>query len=194
VTARTDAVTYADIDREGNAAAILAVSDRGLMNGTRVGNEIYFKPTASISRVEFLVTAMQAAGISAADVASAVNPVFADSEAIPAAMRPFVNYAAGKGYVSGKTVDGRLCFCPHEDITRAEAAVILSNIIGYAVEDTVTAFADESAVPAWSGEALTALRALGILVTPDGNAHARDTMTRSETAAWLYRTVRVMAS
>lgn len=193
VTARHDAVTYADIDSEGNAAAILAVSDRGLMNGTRVGSEIYFKPTASISRVEFLVTAMQAAGITAADVASAVNPVFADSEAIPAAMRPFVNYAAGKGYVNGKTVDGRLCFCPNEAITRAEAAVILSNIIGYAVEDTVTAFADESAVPAWSGEALTSLRALGILVTPDGNARARDTMTRSETAAWLYRTVRVMA-
>ena len=94
--------------------------------------------------------------------------------------------------ISGKSSDGALYLRPDESITRAEAAVILSNIIGYAVEDTVTAFADESSLPAWSGEALTSLRALGILQCPDGNAHATDAMTRGDTAVWLYRTVRLM--
>ena len=94
--------------------------------------------------------------------------------------------------LSGKTVDGQLCFCPNDKISRAEAAVILSNIIGYAVEDTVTAFADASTLPAWSGEALTSLRALGILQCPDGNAHAGKTMTRGDTAEWLDRTVQLM--
>jgi hypothetical protein len=107
-------------------------------------------------------------------------------------MRPFVTYAAQKGYINGKTLDGKLCFRPDESITRAEAAVILSNVIGYAVEDTVTAFADEEALPVWSGEALTSLRALGILQCPDGNAHAGKVMSRGETAAWLSRTARLM--
>lgn len=192
VIARPAAVSYADIDGEGDAAAILSVSAMGLMNGTRVGGENYFKPAEAVSRLEFLVTAMEAAGITAETVAGLGDPSFHDVAAIPTAMRPFVTYAAQKGYISGKTVDGKLCFKPHDPISRAEAAVILSNVIGYAVEDTVTAFADADALPAWSGEALTSLRALGILQCPDGNAHAGETMTRGDTAAWLKRTVQLM--
>ena len=192
VSPRPTAVTYADIEGEGNAAAILTVSEWGLMNGARVGSESYFKPTAAVSRLEFLVTAMEAAGITPEAVASSTLPAFADAESIPAAMRPYVGYAVQKGYISGKSLDGALYLRPDEAITRAEAAVILSNIIGYAVEDTVTAFADESSLPAWSGEALTSLRALGILQCPDGNARAGDTMTRGDTAEWLERTIRLM--
>jgi hypothetical protein len=192
VTARPAAVSYADIDGEGNAAAILSVSAMGLMNGNRVGGETYFKPDAPMTRLEFLVTAMQAAGITTDTVAGVGDPAFADTAAIPTALRPFVTYASQKGYVNGKTVDGKLCFKPDETITRAEAAVILSNVIGYAVEDTVTAFADEAALPAWSGEALTSLRALGILQCPDGNAHAGKTLTRGDAAEWLDRTVQLM--
>jgi hypothetical protein len=192
VTPRPAAVSYADIDGEGNAAAILSVSAMGLMNGNRVGGETYFKPDAPMTRLEFLVTAMQAAGITTDTVADLGDPAFTDSVAIPVALRPFVTYAAQKGYISGKTVDGKTCFKPDETITRAEAAVILSNVIGYAVEDTVTAFADASTLPAWSGEALTSLRALGILQCPDGNAHAGKTMTRGDTAEWLDRTVQLM--
>ena len=194
VTPRPDAVTYSDIEGEDHAAAILSVSAAGLMNGTRVGNETYFKPGESISRVEFLVTALQAAGITAEQVASAPALTFADTDAIPAAMRPFVSYAVEKHYIGGKAVNGEVYFKPHDSITRAEAAVILSNIIGYAVEDTVTAFADEASLPAWSEKALTSLRALGILAVPDGNAHPALTMTRADTAAWLYNTVRLMKS
>ena len=192
VIARPAAVSYADIDGEGDAAAILSVSAMGLMNGTRVGGETYFKPAEAVSRLEFLVTAMEAAGITAETVAGLGDPSFHDVAAIPTAMRPYVTYAAQRGYIGGKTVDGKLCFKPHDLISRAEAAVILSNVIGYAVEDTVTAFADADALPAWSGEALTSLRALGILQCPDGNAHAGETMTRRDTAAWLSRTIRLM--
>ena len=192
VSARPASVTYADIDGEGNAAAILAVSEWGLMNGTRVGSETYFKPSASVSRLEFLVTAMEAAGITADTVATAATPELADMESIPEAMRTYVSYAMQKGYIGGKTVDGRLYFRPDEQISRAEAAVVLSNIIGYAVEDTVTAFADEQSMPVWSEQAFTSLRALGVLQCPDGNAHAEKIMTRGDTAEWLYRTVKLM--
>jgi len=186
------APTYADVEGRTDAAPILAVSAAGLMNGTQVGSEIYFKPDESISRVEFLVTAMQAAGISADTVASSTCPDFADTADIPTAMRPFVGYAVEKNYVAGRTVDGKLCFRPGDSITRAEAAVILSNIIGYAVEDTVTTFADADSLPSWSEEALTSLRALGILTAPDGNAHPSATMTRADAAGWLHRSMRLM--
>ena len=192
VVARPGTVTYADMDGVGEAAAILSVSSVGLMNGTRVGSETYFKPENTISRVEFLVTALQAAGVTAQTLSNQPPLDYADAEEIPAAMRPFVSYATQKKYIGGKEVDGELCFRPHDPITRAEAAVILSNIIGYAVEDTVTAFADAETVPAWSERALTSLRALGVLSAPDGNAHPTTYMTRAATAAWLCKTMQLM--
>jgi hypothetical protein len=192
VTAKPTSVAYADVEGRTDTAAILAVSSMGLMNGTRVGSEAYFKPEETISRVEFLVTALQAAGVTADTVASAKLPDFADAEEIPAAMRPYVAYAVEKNYIGGKVRDGQNRFLPNESISRAEAAVVLSNIIGYAVENTVTAFADAEALPAWSEEALTSLRALGILDIPDGHARPSEVMTRACTALWLWRTVRLM--
>lgn len=185
-------VTYSDIKGVNEAGAILTVSSLGLMNGTQVGSECYFKPAESISRVEFLVTALQAAGIGQKEVASLTAPSVADSADIPTAMQPYVSYALQKNYISTKTLSGQSYFRPNDTISRAEAAVILSNIIGYATEDTVTAFADADAMPAWSSQAMTSLRALGILVASDGNANAGNTMTRATTAAWLARAIQLM--
>lgn len=185
-------VTYADIDGTDHAAAIINISAKGLMNGTRVGNDAYFKPDAAVSRVEFLVTAMQAAGIGSEQLANFGNPQVGDCEDIPVAMRPYVSYALQKNYIGTKTVSGNAYFRPNDTITHAEAAVILSNIIGYANTDTVTAFADASAVPAWSQPALTSLSALGIMTSPDGKANAGATMTRATTAAWLSKTIQLM--
>ena len=192
VEATPDAAAFADIENHTAASSIIRACSTGLMNGTRVGATHYFKPTAAISRAEFLVTAMHAARIGEADVAAYTQTPFADDASIPVSMRGYVALAAERKYISGKTVDGQLCFCPDETISRAEAAVILSNIIGYATEDTVTAFADAATLPAWSTKALTSLSALGILVPMDGNAYPAATMTRADAAEWLTRTVKLI--
>ncbi len=185
-------VTYSDIDGEENAASILKISAMGLMNGTRVGNETYFKPDMAVSRLEFLVTAMQTAGISADKLTQFADPSVSDCDAIPSAMRPYVSYALQRNYIGTKTVSGKAYFRPDDSITHAEAAVILSNIIGYATDDTVTAFADASSVPAWSEPALTSLHALGVMTVSDGKANASATLTRATAAAWLSKTVQLM--
>lgn len=192
VSPQPDTVTYADIDGCEAAASILRVSQSGLMNGTQVGADAYFKPDQAVSRVEFLVTAMHAAGITSEDVKGLSEPSFADADDIPDTMARFVSLAVRRGYVTGKEIDGQLCFCPDETISRAEAAVILSNVIGYATKTTVTAFADEAAMPSWSVKAMTSLKSLGILTPGDGMADAGSLMTRADTALWLDRTIRVM--
>lgn len=194
VTAPPASVTFADVDDLTCAASALRITAAGIMNGTQVGKDCYFKPTEGISRAEFLVTAMNAAGITAEDIKGVTSTDFADNDEIPTAMRGYVAVAAQRGWINGKTVDGQKCFCPNETITRAEAAVILSNIIGYAKQTAVTAFADADKVPTWSMQALTSLRSLGVLVTTDGNADARATMTRGETAEWLCRTMQLMGN
>lgn len=193
ISEKPTSVTYADIEGIEQAAAILRVSAAGVMNGTRVGANQYFKPTEAMSRTEFLVIAMHAAGITEQDVAGLSAPSFADADQIPDTMAKYVSLAVRRGYVAGKQVDGELCFCPDETITRAEAAVILSNIIGYAKQTTVNAFADADAMPSWSVKAMTSLKSLGILTSGDGKADAQSLMTRADTALWLDRTMRVMA-
>lgn len=192
VTPRPSAVTFADIMGHNGESDILQVGLSGIMNGVKVGAENYFKPDETMNRVEFLVTAMHAAGIGGEDVQNLSAPTFADSEDISVAMQGYVSLAVQRGYVAGKMVDGELCFCPHESISRAEAAVILSNIIGYATKTTVTAFADQDNMPAWSVKAMTSLKALGILSPTDGNANASAKITRADTAVWLNRTMQVM--
>ena len=194
VTAPPASVTFADVDDLTCAASALRITAAGIMNGTQVGKDCYFKPTEGMSRAEFLVTAMNAAGIASEDVKGVTATAFADNGDIPAAMQGYVALAAQRGWINGKTVDGQRCFCPDEVISRAEAAVILSNIIGYAKQTAVTAFADADQVPAWSMQALTSLKSLGVLVTTDGNAQARDVMTRGETAEWLCRTMQLMGN
>ncbi len=192
VSAAPSSITFADIDGLACAASVIRISSAGIMNGTQVGADCYFKPTEGISRAEFLVTAMNAAGISAKDVEKLSTTSFADNDQIPASMRGYVALAAQRGHITGKKVDGQLCFAPDEVITRAEASVILSNIIGYATQTAVTAFADADKVPAWSVQAMNSLKSLGVLVTTDGHAQAREIMTRGETAAWLCRTMQLM--
>ena len=193
VSERPTQLSFADIDDHPAAASVIKVSMDGLMNGTVVGGVQYFKPDAPVSRVEFLVTAMHAAGITAADVENLSAPSFADASEIPDAMAKYVSLAVRRGYVAGKEVNGELCFVPNESISKAEAAVILSNIIGYAKQTTVTAFADADVMPAWSVKAMNSLKALGIFTPNDGNADATSRITRGEVAVWLDRTVRVMS-
>ena len=184
-------VTYADLDGEACAAAVLRVSSFGIMNGTRVGTADYFRPAVAMTRAEFLVTVMDAVGLTPSDADSAPTG-FADEASIPANMRPYVALAVNKGAVTGKTQNGKLCFCPDEIISRAEAAVILSNVIGYAKDTTVTAFADEDSLPEWSVPAMTSLRSLGLLAPTDNAARPSDPITRGEAAVWLSRTLQLM--
>ena len=164
----------------------------GIMNGTQVGKECYFKPEDEISRVEFLVTAMSAAGITSEDAAEYTSTSFADNGDIPVSMRGYVALAHKRGYIGGKTVDGKAKFVPHESISRAEAAVILSNIIGYANKTTATAFADTENIPAWADKAMTSLYVLGILDARDGEANPSAKINRGTTAVWLSATMQLM--
>ena len=185
-------VSFADIEGTRYAAAAIKVSYAGLMNGTQVGKDCYFKPEDEISRVEFLVTAMSAAGITEEDVEKYVSSGFDDNSDIPTSMRGYVALAKQRGYVGGKTVDGKVKFMPNESISRAEAAVILSNVIGYANKTTVTAFADTENIPSWADRAMTSLYALGILDAYSGDANPSAKIDRGTTAVWLAATMQLM--
>ncbi len=177
------AVRYTDMEGSSAAVAALRLTEAGVMSGRQVGNLYYFYPDESVSRVEFLVMAMHAAGIT--DVPTSKKTPFFDDADIPASMKGYVAAAYELGYISGTNVQGNTCFLPHEEITRAQAAVILDRIVGGSECEVIPTFADGSEIPAWAASAIYSLHAAGILTPSDGYMAPTEAVTREDTAQML---------
>ena len=190
VSAPAVSTVYSDLLGDGLYAHAISMTESGLMNGVQVGDYFYFEADREVSRAEFIVTAMNAIGIK--NVPDVSKTVFDDDDEISPEMKGYIALAYSKGYISGKNVDGALCFDPDETIKMSEAAVIVSNMIGYAKPKVTTVFADASDIPAWSETAIESLHTLGILELPDMKACANDTVTRGDMAKLLNRTMMVI--
>lgn len=176
-------MTYADmLDSRAHVAA-LTLTEAGVMSGEQIGKQYFFHPQETVTRAEFLVMAMHAVGIS--EVAPCEKTVFADDADIPAAMRGYVTAAYEMNYISGTLVEGKLCFLPNEEITRAQAAVMLSNIVGLCDVPVIPTFADQSEIPVWASEAIYSLSAAGIMSSEGGYIAPTAQITREQTATML---------
>ncbi len=178
-------VTYADMQDSEALGAALTLGAAGIMSGVQVGDRHYFYPERTVTRAEFLVMAMHAAGMQ--DLPDCTETIFFDDAAIPTAMKPYAAAAYSLGYISGTNVAGNLCFLPNDEITCAEAAVMLDAILNLdAGAPAVTpTFADGSTIPAWARESVYQLHAEGILRPTDGCISANAKLTREETAKIL---------
>jgi len=176
-------VEYSDMNGHWAQNAAIKMTAAGIMNGDSSGGLLCFNPNGGVSRLEFLVMAMQASGI---EPVKATDTGFFDDDQIPQSYKGYVASAVGRGYVSGLDIDGLRCFCPDNSITRAEAAVILNNMLDAKQPVIKTVFADTTGVPAWAEDALYAMNALGILNgTGEGYIAPYSTLTRAQTAQML---------
>lgn len=176
-------VTYVDMEDSSAYAAALALTEAGIMSGTQVGSQYYFDPDGRVSRAEFLVMAMHAAGIDGVPDCKAT--IFDDDAEIPESMKGYVAAAYELGYVSGSLANGRLCFLPNEEITRAQAAVILGNLLDLADAAVTPTFADQSDIPVWAREAIYSLNAAGIMNGEQGYIASTEKLTRAQSARML---------
>ena len=164
-------VVYEDMigSRAYNAAITLAQKD--IMTGKTIAGVSYFMPDETISRAEFLASAMQALGIKVD--ASADCYMFTDSEQISASLRPYVECAYENKYISGSMGENGLVFSPNDPISSAEAAVMLKNILALPDPDASSVASLEGAVPTWALSSVCALNKVGILVGADASPLSR---------------------
>ena len=113
VNKNTASIVYSDMLESKQLPAALAMTAAGIMSGTQVGGNHYFYPAQSVSRIEFLVMAMNASGVK--DIASVSKTEFADDDDIPLSMKGYVAEAKRLGYIKGTYVDDKLCFNPNEE-------------------------------------------------------------------------------
>ena len=113
------------------------------------------------------------------DMISAVRSTgFSDDTDIPAWAKPCVSTALLNGYISGSESDGRTVFEAGRPITRAEAAVMLSRVLGITNLVSVAQY-DSDIIPAWAAAQTAGLEARSIINVSDG---MYETLSRADAA------------
>lgn len=180
---KTD-VVFCDMigHREHNAA--LTMLEAEIMSGVKIGDDTFFMPDKAVSRVDFVAMLINAIGRN--DSEPVLNTGFDDDEDIPSTMKSYVKTAREMGLINGSVnADGEYLFEPNREITRAEAALIVSKLVDAEVPTVKPIFPDRNDIPTWAHDAIYAMNSLGILNSVDGSISASTSLTRSQTAAML---------
>ena len=108
------AVTYADLTGHPAQKAAIALAERGLFVGERLGETWFFRPDAEVTRVEFLALAMDAVGHD--DRPEVERTGFADDDAVAAWARPYVAGALRTGAVHSQLMveEGKRHQCTYD--------------------------------------------------------------------------------
>lgn len=168
--------------REHNAA--MTMLENGVMSGENIGNNTYFMPDRAVSRVDFVAMLLNAIGQN--EVENVLNTGFDDDAEIPESMKGYVKTARDMGLISGSVnASGEYLFEPNREITRAEAALIVSKLINADVPTVKPIFPDRNDIPTWAHDAVYTLNSLGILNSVDGSISANSSLTRAQTAQML---------
>ncbi|MBQ8552479.1 MAG: S-layer homology domain-containing protein [Clostridia bacterium] len=161
---------YADMDGHWANSAVISCVRAGVIE-TAEENELFY-PDEYISRAEFLTLAMNAAGYRGFSID---RTGFADDASIPEKYKGSIAAAEALGIIDGAGGS----FYPNNQITRSEAAVIISRLTGITGGDSVAVFADSDAVPTWAVNAMHGLYSAGILRgTGSGSIDAYASVTR----------------
>ena len=175
--------TYVDMIGSEFYNDAIRVSEAGVMSGSQIGSDYYFHPKQTLTRAEFLVMTMNAVRMT--NVPECDATVFADDAEIADSMRSYIAAAHELGYISGTLEEGKLYFRPDEAITKAEAAVLLGNIVGLSTVAVTPTFSDGAQIPVWAADAIYSLNAVGILNADGDCISPMSELTREQGARLL---------
>lgn len=177
----TDKAMYQDLAGDTLAYTAMWLKDRGVYTGKRIAGNLCFEPEGTLTRGEFLVMAMKLLG--AEPESARLTSGFADESKTPAWMRPYIVSAFKSGMVSGVTSPDGMVFRPSSNLTRAEAAVMLQNILDLPQSQEAAVFSEDCTVPVWAQASVSALESAGISIPVTTSA---ENLTRREAAELLY--------
>ena len=160
-----DNAAYKDMTQSSHQFEALWMKNTGLFTGTQVAGENCFQPETPITRGEIPV---QEASFSSG---------FADENDAADWLRPYLSAAMRAGIVSGSQTEKGLCFRPNDNITQAEAAVMLQGAMALQTAETVS-----EDVPAWAEDAVSAMAYNGVSLNGTDAI-----LTREDAAVALYQ-------
>jgi len=178
----SDRMTYSDMQDSDRQFYAVWMKEKGLFTGETVAGNLCFSPDKGITRGEFLVMAMKLLGAKPAD--ALLTSGFADEGDAPDWMQPYIVSALQNGMISGVISANGMVFRPNTALTKAEAAVMLQNILNLPNSDDAPVWGEESALPAWAESSVSALACAGIYLRPTTSS---EPLSRLDAAEILYQ-------
>ena len=177
--ARNDGgIVYSDMEGSPLHLAAAVLYEKDIMLGDKNGKTKLFNPEGKVTRSDFLIMAMNTAGIAAEGGESS----FADAANFSPYESKYIAAAEKLGITVGVETDGGRCFLPDEYISAGDAALVVCRIaairgLGFMESDVSTSvMADESY------DALAVLASAEMFSTDNGEAD----MSRGEVVQMLY--------
>lgn len=171
-------VNYADMTDHPAHNAAIRMAEEDILVGTRMDGEYYFQPDLTMNRSEFLVMAMSALGL---DKIDCISTGFFDDHAIETWAKPYVSSALKAGVIQGKAAEsGQIVFQGEDNITVADAAVILNNLLSITDIPVESASFDISSIPTEAYQSVVNLESVGVLQSDAQFMQALDRATAAE--------------
>ena len=170
------------IDTEGSTyeEAVDVLCELGIIEGV---TKDYFEPAGNLTRAQMVTIAVRLYGVQNLTPEAIFEDVPADHWAAG-------TVAAGykMGFINGSFNGEGLYFEPNRAVTRAEAAVILCNVMSLSAGDSTMVFNSyNDDVPVWAESAVTTLYTLGVMQSVDGSIwNAKESLSKGDAALMLY--------
>lgn len=175
---------YCDMTDHVAHHAAIVMAQKGIMGGETVGNMIYFMPDKSVSRADFVVMLMHAIG--KGEIEPVADTGFDDDMDIAPSMKGYIKAARDIGMIHGRVNEqGEYLFDPNAPLTRAEAALMVNNIVGGESPIYKPTFSDSGDIPAWASDAIYTLYSMGMLSSHNGEIAASSEISRAQVAQML---------
>ncbi|MCI8551620.1 MAG: S-layer homology domain-containing protein [Lawsonibacter sp.] len=183
-------VTYSDLAGHPIQKAAVRLAEEGIYVGRYVDGRYFFDPDQAVTRAQFLTMAMSVAGLEDLEGVSLTG--FSDDDAIPTWAKGAVSAALKAGVVQGsRDASGAPVFGASDTITRAEAAVMLDNLLD--ITDVPVAVFSTGSDGHWAAQAAANLSASGIIrAETAGSIQLADTLTVAGAAEMLDGALDVM--
>lgn len=123
----TSGIVYSDMSGSKAEYGAYLLAERGILTGQRIGEYAYFEPEKTVSRADFIVMAMKAAGYSP-NVYSSLRQGFTDASKLTEQQRGYVVTAMSAKVIEAEESDAGLVLRPKDDITENEAYTIISSL------------------------------------------------------------------
>ena len=172
-----------DLDDDRYLNAVIVMKDYEIMECFKNEDGTFsFKPNEKITKEEFIYLLMTTMG--AKNVPTLNKTRFADNDDISPQYRGYVEGDLSLVIIKGENKSDGLYFYPKNEITLAEAATIINNVIGAKVNNKQT-FKDDESIPEYAKNDIYALTEVGIFSGEGGEIKANNPLSRSQTAQIL---------
>lgn len=182
-----DMKAYADTKGHWAHESVGILGAMGMITGEEIQKLYYFRPDSHMNRSDFVLflnSVMEIAPSKGATVSMFDD--ITESWLIPP-----LNAAKTAGVTAGSVVDGKVYFKPYGTLSRVEAVVFISNVLGLPNVDTPLTYTDTASIPTWAVQHMKNMSAYDILSGyPDGSFRPHATVTRAEAAVMLLKTYR----